>query len=430
MNLKKRLSSLLLALVVAATMMGGMTGSAFADAEADAPSTDNVEVVLNGGTDHARVIGHLSKEWFRKNTESKVQVFQFASKKKAGKIAYVVGKGVPMEKFFDEIGISENELEGAELAFCQAPKYEQPNKFTLPMSQLAKATKVMKGSWDVAAGKDARTVIEGKTVTPILATAVSNSKYKTYEEAEAAAADTSAEGFWSAVKNSCLIGLTGAEYTGVTQQKDGDYWIDNPATDCNGKNAINDFDRINIITAAPEAMELSAKSLSFTTTKSKTVKAVVAPASAKFTEDLKWTTSNSKVAAVKNGTVTPTGIGSCTVTATLGKVSASVQVKVSDSAFKPGKVASFKAKNVKKKSVKLTWKKVSKATGYEVYRKSSKKGSYKKIATIKKGTTVKYTNKKLKKHKKYTYKIRAYRTVNKKTVKGSFTSAKTVKIKK
>lgn len=387
MNLKKRLSSLLLALVVAATMMGGMTGSAFADAEADAPSTDNVEVVLNGGTDHARVIGHLSKEWFRKNTESKVQVFPFASKKKAGKIAYVVGKGVPMEKFFDEIGISENELEGAELAFCQAPKYEQPNKFTLPMSQLAKATKVMKGSWDVAAGKDARTVIEGKTVTPILATAVSNSKYKTYEEAETAAADTSAEGFWSAAKNSCLIGLTGAEYTGVTQQKDGDYWIDNPATDCNGKNAINDFDRINIITAAPEAMELSAKSLSFTTTKAKTVKAVVAPASAKFTENLKWTTSNSKV-------------------------------------------ASFKAKNVKKKSVKLTWKKVSKATGYEVYRKSSKKGSYKKIATIKKGTTVKYTNKKLKKHKKYTYKVRAYRTVNKKTVKGSFTSAKTVKIKK
>lgn len=249
MNLKKRLSSLLLALVVAATMMGGMTGSAFADAEADAPSTDNVEVVLNGGTNHARVIGHLSKEWFRKNTESKVQVFPFASKKKAGKIAYVVGKGVPMEKFFDEIGISENELEGAELAFCQAPKYEQPNKFTLPMSQLAKATKVMKGSWDVADGKDARTVIEGKTVTPILATAVSNSKYKTYEEAETAAADTSAEGFWSAAKNSCLIGLTGAEYTGVTQQKDGDYWIDNPATDCNGKNAINDFDRINIITA-------------------------------------------------------------------------------------------------------------------------------------------------------------------------------------
>lgn len=216
----------------------------------------------------------------------------------------------------------------------------------------------------------------------------------------------------------------------MTQQKDGDYWIDNPATDCNGKNAINDFDRINIITAAPEAMELSAKSLSFTTTKAKTVKAVVAPASAKFTENLKWTTSNSKVASVKNGTVTPTGIGSCTVTATLGKLSASVQIKVSSSAFKPGKVASFKAKNVKKKSVKLTWKKVSKANGYEVYRKSSKKGSYKKIATIKKGTTVKYTNKKLKKHKKYTYKVRAYRTVNKKTVKGSFTSAKTVKIKK
>lgn len=93
MNLKKRLSSLLLALVVAATMMGGMTGSAFADAEADAPSTDNVEVVLNGGTDHARVIGHLSKEWFRKNTESKVQVFPFASKKKSGKDCLCCWKG-------------------------------------------------------------------------------------------------------------------------------------------------------------------------------------------------------------------------------------------------------------------------------------------------------------------------------------------------
>ena len=91
MNLKKRLSSLLLALVVAATMMGGMTGSAFADAEADAPSTDNVEVVLNGGTDHARVIGHLSKEWFRKNTESKVQVFPFASKKKG--LHFFLGDG-------------------------------------------------------------------------------------------------------------------------------------------------------------------------------------------------------------------------------------------------------------------------------------------------------------------------------------------------
>lgn len=424
MTLRKRLSSLLLASVVALTMLFGSVGTVFAAEGESTPSTDNVEVVLNGGTDHAKVIGHLSKDWFQKNTEAKTQVFPFASKKNCGKIVYVVAKGVPMDKFFQEIGISKSELEGAELAFCESPSYEQPNKFTLPMSQLEKATKVMKGQYDKEAGKDAREYIEGKTVTPILATAVSNTKYKTYEEAEQA--DQNAEGFWSATKNSVLIGLTGEAYTGLDEKDQ----ILNPAADCNGKNAINDFNRINIITPNAEALELSSKSLTFTTAKSKTVKATVAPAAAKFTADTTWSTSNSKVATVKNGTITPTGIGSCTVTATLGTLKASVKVTVSSSAFKPGKVTSLKVKNVKKKKAALSWKKVSKATGYEVYRKASKKGSYKKVATIKKGTTVKYTNKKLKKNKKYSYKVRAYRTVNGKTVKGSFSSVKTIKIKK
>lgn len=57
-------------------------------------------------------------------------------------------------------------------------------------------------------------------------------------------------------------------------------------------------------------------------------------------------------------------------------------------------------------SVKIGWKRVNKATGYVVYRKNGKKWA--KVATIKKGSTVTYTNKKLKSSKTYQYRIRAY----------------------
>lgn len=56
-------------------------------------------------------------------------------------------------------------------------------------------------------------------------------------------------------------------------------------------------------------------------------------------------------------------------------------------------------------SVKLTWKKIDKATGYIVYRSSSKYGSYKKIATTKKTA---YTDKKLKRGRTYYYKVAHY----------------------
>lgn len=57
--------------------------------------------------------------------------------------------------------------------------------------------------------------------------------------------------------------------------------------------------------------------------------------------------------------------------------------------------------------VKLKWKKSSKATGYYVYRKTSS-GSWKKIKTIKKNTTVSYTDKSAKNGTTYSYKVTAY----------------------
>lgn len=71
----------------------------------------------------------------------------------------------------------------------------------------------------------------------------------------------------------------------------------------------------------------------------------------------------------------------------------------------PGKVTNLKAKAGSKK-ITLTWKKVSKATGYKVYRASKKNGKYKYVRTVK---STKYVNSKLKKGKKYYYKVRAYK---------------------
>lgn len=78
---------------------------------------------------------------------------------------------------------------------------------------------------------------------------------------------------------------------------------------------------------------------------------------------------------------------------------------------------------------KISWKRISGATGYEVYAATSQKGSYKRIAMILKGTTVSYTNKSLRSGRTYYYKVRAYRTVNGKKVYSSYSKVKSVVVK-
>ncbi|BBF43888.1 hypothetical protein lbkm_2576 [Lachnospiraceae bacterium KM106-2] len=74
-----------------------------------------------------------------------------------------------------------------------------------------------------------------------------------------------------------------------------------------------------------------------------------------------------------------------------------------------------------KKQVKLTWNKLSGATGYRIYISSKKSRGYKKVADVK-GTS--YTVKKLKQNHNYYFKIKAYRTVNKTKVMSSASSVK------
>ena len=82
-----------------------------------------------------------------------------------------------------------------------------------------------------------------------------------------------------------------------------------------------------------------------------------------------------------------------------------------------------------KKKVKLTWKKINKATGYQVQMSTKKSSGYKKIATIKKAKTVTYTKKKLKSKKTMYFRIRAYRKVGKVTYYGPYSAVKKAKVK-
>ncbi len=91
---------------------------------------------------------------------------------------------------------------------------------------------------------------------------------------------------------------------------------------------------------------------------------------------------------------------------------------------KPEKTTGLQVKTKSSTSVKLTWKKVSGAKGYEVYRKNPATGNYKKIITISNSTISSYTDKKLSAGTKYTYKVRAYINDNGEYYYGSYSDAK------
>lgn len=94
--------------------------------------------------------------------------------------------------------------------------------------------------------------------------------------------------------------------------------------------------------------------------------------------------------------------------------------------------ASSKITSIKYKAKKVTlkWKKSADATGYYIYRSESKKGEYKKIATVKGAKKVSYTDKKgLKKGQVYYYKVVAYKTTNKINAPAKEGNIKNVKVR-
>jgi aryl-phospho-beta-D-glucosidase BglC (GH1 family) len=98
------------------------------------------------------------------------------------------------------------------------------------------------------------------------------------------------------------------------------------------------------------------------------------------------------------------------------------------SSSKPAQVKSVSLKSLKNKKIKISYKKASGATGYEIQYSTSKKFAAKSTKTAKTKKTS-YTLKKLKKGKTYYIRVRAYKTKNGTDVKGSFSSKKSIKVK-
>lgn len=94
-----------------------------------------------------------------------------------------------------------------------------------------------------------------------------------------------------------------------------------------------------------------------------------------------------------------------------------------------GKV-NLKAKNIKKKAVKLSWKKIKNANGYTVQYALNKKFTKKKKTVNVKASKTSKTIKKLKKKKTYYFRARAYCNYKCKKVYGKWSKVKKVKIKK
>ncbi len=70
------------------------------------------------------------------------------------------------------------------------------------------------------------------------------------------------------------------------------------------------------------------------------------------------------------------------------------------------------ASTTTKSSIKIKWKKLSSINGYEIYRSTSKNGTYTNVKTVSSSKTVSYTDKGLKTNKKYYYKAMSYKKVS------------------
>lgn len=94
-----------------------------------------------------------------------------------------------------------------------------------------------------------------------------------------------------------------------------------------------------------------------------------------------------------------------------------------------GKVTLKKPKNIKKRAVTLSWKKIKGVKGYQI-RYALKKSMKKAKSKLLKKNVNKYTLKKLKKDKTYYIQVRAYKIISGKKQYGKWSGRKKIKIKK
>lgn len=85
------------------------------------------------------------------------------------------------------------------------------------------------------------------------------------------------------------------------------------------------------------------------------------------------------------------------------------QTAITVEAASVGKVTGLTSKTLSNSEIKLSWKKVSGASGYSVCMR--KNGKYPQIADVKSGSTLTYTVKNLPNATRENFKVRAYKTV-------------------
>ena len=94
------------------------------------------------------------------------------------------------------------------------------------------------------------------------------------------------------------------------------------------------------------------------------------------------------------------------------------QTAITVEAASVGKVTGLTSKTLSNSEIKLSWKKVSGASGYSVCMR--KNGKYPQIADVKSGSTLTYTVKNLTNATRENFKVRAYKTVKGKKVYGAY----------
>ena len=142
----------------------------------------------------------------------------------------------------------------------------------------------------------------------------------------------------------------------------------------------------------------------------------------------KWSSSSDCV-SVKNGVITAISEGTAVITASLNntKIKIKITVKAPQKAVtKPAKGIIKKLKKGKK-SIKVYFKKIDGATGYQVQYSAKKNMKGKKTVNVTGKLSVKLKG--LKKNKKYFVRVRAYKTVNSTKIYGKWSVKKAVKTK-
>lgn len=172
----------------------------------------------------------------------------------------------------------------------------------------------------------------------------------------------------------------------------------------------------------PKKIKIDKTSFSLTNGTSKTLKAYD-PANSAYKLSIQWKSSNNKIASVdKNGKITAKSVGKATITATMNNgAKATCKVTVI-----PKSTSIKSLKKSGKDGVKITWSKTSGITSYEIYMSTKSKSGFKKITTISSKKTS-YTKTKLKKGKKYYFKVRTVKKVSKDPFYSTFSSIKSIK---